>query len=201
MLRSLPFQRSCPLFQRAAGSTLQEKEDCASPPRSSLPSLAPARANWEGHGFFHATMSCVAVLFVIVSVAGMVVTKLTLPLGQIAPRVLLLALLLGGAAFYRWRRLPRAVNLIALTFWAVLFGFLHLVPMFVAARMRVEPCDALLARLDARLGLEVPDVLNIMDAFPRVQHLLGICYDTLIFLVTLAIMIPPMCGKMRVAKE
>src|SRR5437879_150611 len=104
-------------------STLQEKEqDRGSPARPALPSLAPARANWEGHGFFHATMSCVALLFVIVSVGGMVVTKLMIPLGQIAPRALLLALLLAGAAFYRWRRLPRAVNLIALTFWAVLFG-------------------------------------------------------------------------------
>ena len=83
----------------------------------------------------------------------------------------------------------------------MLFSFLHLVPMFVAARMRVEPCDALLARLDARMGVEVPDVLKVMDELPRLNQFLKVCYDTLLFLVTLAIMIPPMCGKMRAAKE
>src|SRR5438132_11016470 len=49
--------------------------------------------------------------------------------------------------------------------------------------------------------VEVPDVLKVMDELPRLNQFLKVCYDTLIFLVTLAIMIPPMCGKMRVAKE
>ena len=164
-------------------------------------SLKPLDRKWEGNGLFHLTMGCIALLFIVVSISGMYLTNLAISFGQILPRAALLAVLLAGAVFYRWRRLPRAVNLIAMTFWAVLFSFLHLIPMFVAARMRVELCDAFLAKIDARMGIEVPDVLKVMGQLPRLHHFLGVCYDTLIFLVTLAIMVPPMCGKMRVAKE
>jgi membrane-associated phospholipid phosphatase len=88
-----------------------------------------------------------------------------------------------------------------MTTWAFVFGYLHIVPMFIAARLPAPLSDALLARLDAAMGVEVPSVLRVMEAYPGVGRFLHFCYDTLLFLVTLAIMVPPMCGKMRAAKE
>jgi len=51
------------------------------------------------------------------------------------------------------------------------------------------------------LGVEVPTVLALMDSYPVIRETLYIAYNTLIFLITLAIMVPPMCNRMRAAKE
>jgi hypothetical protein len=152
-------------------------------------------------GFFHLTMLGFALVFLFGSVVGLSLTRTTVPPAQILSRLPLLAALLAGAAFYRWRRLPKAVNLILMTTWAFVFGILHIVPMFIAARRRVPLCDALLARLDAALGLEVPAVLQAVEGYPALRQVLEFSYNTLLVLVTVAIMTPPMCGKMRAAKE
>jgi hypothetical protein len=119
----------------------------------------------------------------------------------VIPRLVLLLILLAGVAFYRWRRLERAVNLLAMTFWAVLISNLLLLPQYIAARQPAEWCDAQLARADALLGVQVPDVLRLMDHVPAFSRALEVAYGTLIFLMTLAIMVPPLCGRMYKAKE
>jgi hypothetical protein len=153
------------------------------------------------NGFFHLTMLGLALVFVLGSAVGAYLTQTLVPLDQILYRLLLLAALLAGAAFYRWRRLPKAVNLIMMTAWAFLFGNLHLVPMFIAARCQTPLCDDLLARLDTAFGIELPAVLRVMEAHPGIKQVLDFSYNTLLLLVTLAIMIPPLCDKMRAAKE
>jgi hypothetical protein len=162
--------------------------------------LSPSRA-LSPDGFFHRTMLGLALIFLLGSIIGLHLTQTTVPLEQVLARLPLLAALLAGAAFYRWRRLPKAVNLILMTTWAFVFGNLHIIPMFIAARRQTPLCDALLARFDAVLGLEVPTVLRVMEAFPGLGQVLNVSYDTLLPLVTLAIMVPPMCGQMRAAKE
>jgi len=156
---------------------------------------------WQNHRFFHFTMTGIALVFITISVGGLYLTNTTVDFAQIPPRAILLSVLLAGAAFYRWRRLPRAVNLIMMTFWAMMFGILHLIPMFIAARMKVDLCDATLATFDAAMGAEVPGVLKTIQEYPTLNHFLRGCYDTLLFLVTLAIMIPAFAGKMQAAKE
>lgn len=151
--------------------------------------------------FFHWTMLGLALVFLFGSVLGLYLTRTTVPFVQIVSRLPLLVALLAGAAFYRWRRLPKAVNLIMMTTWAFVFGLLHIVPMFIAARRQVPLCDDLLARLDAALGVEVPAVLQALEGYANVRHALEFSYNTLLILVTLAVMIPPMCDQMRAAKE
>jgi len=168
---------------------------------SLLPGLTLRARLLTPDGFFHATMLGLALVFLLGSLVGLYLTRTMIPLDQIVVRLPLLAILLAGTAFYRWRRLPKAVNLILMTTWAFVFGNLHLIPMFIAARMPIPLSDAFLARLDAALGLEVPTVLQVMEAHPALRQVLNVSYDTLLFLVTLAIMVPPMCGQMRAAKE
>jgi membrane-associated phospholipid phosphatase len=146
-------------------------------------------------------MTAVAAALVALSAWGMHAVKLSLSASQVLPRLIVLGLLLAGAAFYRWRKLDRAVNLILMTFWYILIGNLLLLPMYILARSNVELSDAWLARMDARLGVEVPAVMRLMERFPAVAWALGVSYDTLVVLMTLAIMVPPLCGRMDKAKE
>src|SRR4051794_10653144 len=109
--------------------------------------------------FYHVTMALLCILIFVPSLFGMIATRLYINPYQLLPRLLLLLLLLLGALFYRWRREEKILNLIILTFWTVLFSNLHLVPMFIATRFKVELSDDLLARIDRFLGIEVPAVL------------------------------------------
>jgi hypothetical protein len=153
------------------------------------------------HIKFHLFMTVLAVAGAALCAWGLHAARMSVPPAQLLPRLALLGLLLGAAAFYRWRRLEKPVNLILMTFWAVFFSNLLLLPMYVAARQRPELCDALLARADAALGVEVPDVLRLVDRFPAVAGALAFVYGTLIFLMTMAVMLPPLFGRMDKAKE
>src|SRR5262245_44359406 len=132
----------------------------------------------ESHRFFHFTMAGIALLFLAGSAIGLPVTQTAVSLGQIAPRLALVLFLLGLAGFYHLRGLGRAVNLIMMAFWGITFGFLHIVPMFIAARVNVPLSDTLLACLDAALGLEVPQVLQFTGDHPILADVLNALYDT-----------------------
>jgi membrane-associated phospholipid phosphatase len=146
-------------------------------------------------------MTGIALIFLIGFLIGLRLAKMTAPPLQFVPLVLLVLALVGGAAFYRWRGLEKPVNLIMMALWGVVFSNLHVMPMFIAARQKVEFCDPLFARLDASLGMEVPDVIRVVSQYPWLRSVLRISYDTLIFMVMLAVMVPPMCGKMQAAKQ
>jgi hypothetical protein len=152
-------------------------------------------------GRFHATMAMVCLAVAAVSVYGTYATGITVSLSQLVSRLALLAALLAGAAFYRWRREEKLLNLLMMTFWAVLITNLHMFPMFVAARQRVELCDDRFAQFDAALGIQVPDVLAVMRQYPALASFLEASYGLLTLLITLAVMVPPLCGRMDRAKE
>lgn len=150
---------------------------------------------------FHTVMTVILLPVAVFSLYGAYAWQIRVAPGQLAARGALLLFLLAGALFYRWRNLPKAVNLIMMTFWAILVTNLYLLPMHILARRDVGWSDALLARMDAAVGLEVPDVLRLMERMPAVAQVLGIAYNLLIFMVMLAVMVPPMCGRMDKAKE
>ncbi len=150
---------------------------------------------------FHALMTAIALIVIALSAWGLHLARIHLSPGQVVPRVGLLALLLAAAVFYRWRRMPRAVDLIVMAFWGILISNLLLLPMYILGRRPVAFCDADLARWDARLGLEVPDVLRILPSVPLLGRVLEIAYGLLIVMIVLAIMVPPLYGRMDRAKE
>jgi hypothetical protein len=150
---------------------------------------------------FTVTMVALALAFIGISVYGLYKTNIVLILNQYINRILVYVLLLAGARFYRWRRAGRAVNLIRVTFWTLLFGTLYQFPMFIASRAPVGMKDSVLAGFDRALGIEVPQVLRFMDGLPALNRLLVICYNLLLLLMVVAIIVPPLCGRMRDAKE
>jgi hypothetical protein len=83
-------------------------------------------------------------------------------------------LLLAGAAFYGWRREERLSNLFMMVFWGLLLGSLQLFPVFIAAQQDVGLNDALLAGVDAALGIEVPAVKSLVEQLPALGRFLEI---------------------------
>ena len=152
-------------------------------------------------GKFHRTMAVFALAIIAFSVYALRANRVTVPLVELVPKAAVLAALIAGAAFYRWRREEKALNLLMITFWAVLLGVLYVFPMYSAARQQAELSDAALARVDAALGLEVPDVLRVVGRYPAVDRLLRVAYDALLILMSLAVMVPPLCGDMRKSKD
>ncbi len=150
---------------------------------------------------FHLLMTAAVVPVALFSLYGAFAWQITIAPRQLVLRAALLVLLLAGAAFYHWRGLQRAVNLIMMAFWGVVVTNLYLIPEHLAARREAPWSDALLARLDSILGVEVPDVLRLMQGLPIVAHVLEFAYGLLIIQVMLATMVPPMCGRMDKAKE
>jgi membrane-associated phospholipid phosphatase len=150
---------------------------------------------------FHLTMAMLALSFVAVSIVGLYYTNIEVQPRQFISKSGVLLSLLLAAAFYRWRGEEKLFNLITIVFWSLLFGSLHLLPMFVASRTGVELKDELLAGFDRAMGIEVPRVVGFVRSIPALNGLLTWCYGSLLFLMTAALMLPPLCGKMRAAKE
>ena len=156
---------------------------------------------WNDERFFHATMAVVAAALGTASAYGLHATRMTLALGPVAAKAAVLVLCLAGAVRYRAIRAQRLFDLFAVTFWGLLFNTLHLLPMFIAARQRVALSDALLARLDRLMGVEAPQILAPLEAHPTLKSLLDAWYPALLPLLAAAMILPPLCGKMRAAKQ
>jgi membrane-associated phospholipid phosphatase len=146
-------------------------------------------------------MSGLALAFILVSAVAFPLAGGRLPLVPLALRAAIPVLLLLGILFYRWRRERRIVGLLTIVFWSLTLGVLYLPPMYLAARCPVPFQDDALASMDRALGVEVTDILRLTEAFPGITWFLGCCYDSLLFLLIVAIILPPLCGKMRRAKE
>jgi hypothetical protein len=71
----------------------------------------------------------------------------------------------------------------------------------MAARTNVPMHDALLGRADRILGAEVPAVLEFLKPYPRSGYWLVVVYQTLIPLLTLATIVPPLLDRMDQAKK
>jgi membrane-associated phospholipid phosphatase len=159
----------------------------------------PSDHPWEGR--FHATMIIAAGLVVVISLCGYHYWRLELSLTQATPLLLLLLLLLAGAAQYRYRGERKCFHVVMMVFWIILVTNSHYFPMYMAARYDVEMNDALLARLDQALGIEVPAVLGMIKPYPRVSQGMLSIYLTLIPLMTLAAIVPPLVNRMDLAKS
>ena len=151
--------------------------------------------------FFHLTMTAATLAILAATLYGLHARQVVVGVRQFFPILGVLAFLLAGAAFYGWRRADKLYNVFLMTFWAALFSNLHLLPMCVAARSDVEMRDGVLAGFDRALGVEVPDILRALEGMPVLRGSLSFCYGTLILLMTLAVILPPLLDRMSAAKE
>jgi membrane-associated phospholipid phosphatase len=150
---------------------------------------------------FHLFLGVLVALTVVFSIYEMRAVRLVVPPAQVLNRVGLPLIPLGLVFFYRWRRVEKLKNLFVVAFWATTLGCLYGLPVYIAARQNVALRDGLLADLDRRLGLEVPDVLGAMDHYPTLRSAVDICYDSLVPLMILALVLPVLCDKLAAVKE
>src|SRR5213595_3257275 len=121
---------------------------------------------------FHATMAVVVLATIAISAWGMWASGIRVQFAQLVPKILLYALILAAAAFYRWRGVPRFVAALLVVFWMGVVSDLHVFPMFLAGRQPAEFQDARLAHIDEALGLEVPALLDWIRRYPTCRQFL-----------------------------
>ena len=151
--------------------------------------------------FFHGIMAVTIIAVLALSIWGASASQMDVPLPQLLPKLAALTALLAAALFYRWRQEEKLTNVLLFVFWGVLLSNLYLVPMYICARQNMPLQDGLLARIDQAMGVYVPDIVRFMECSPALEQILAVCYDLLLPLMTLALIVPPMCGQAQAAKE
>ena len=152
-------------------------------------------------GGFHLTMIAAFLGSLVISAIGYAFCDISVAWKQAIPLALTLLLLSGMAAQYKWRKETRCFNITMMALWIVVVTNAHFFPMYMAARRVVPLCDATLAGFDRWLGLEVPTVLAVMKNYPLLNSWMLAIYGTLIPLMTLATVLPPILNRMETAKE
>jgi membrane-associated phospholipid phosphatase len=153
----------------------------------------PSDHPWEGR--FHVLMAAATGVVVAISLYGYHFYQLTISLRQALPLTLLSLLLLAGALQYRLRRERKCFQVVMMVFWIVVVTNSHFFPMYMAARHDVELNDALLAKFDRAVGLEVPEILAAIAPYPAAGWLLLQIYLTLIPFMTLAAVLPALANR------
>jgi membrane-associated phospholipid phosphatase len=159
----------------------------------------PLAAPWEDR--FHGMMLAVAAVTIGMSLYAHHFLKLTVHPIEVFPLFLFLLVLVTGALQYRWRGEHRCYNILMMVLWAIVITNFHMFPMYMAARRDIPMSDATLAAIDQAMGMEVPDVLEFLRPYPRINQFLQLVYNSLLPLMTLATVGPPLLNRMDKAKE
>lgn len=146
-------------------------------------------------------MLAVATGAVAVSLVGYLFCRLTVDAGKAMPILLTLTLVAALAGQYWLRGERKLFNVLMMVLWIVLVTNGHFFPMYMAARTPVALNDALLANYDRMLGLEVPAIRAVLLDYPWLDRALLEIYKTLIPLMTLATIVPPLLGRLDQAKR
>lgn len=151
--------------------------------------------------FFNGVLAALFLLLGGLSAVGMYLLDIAVRPEQLVGKLGLCAAVLGGALLYHRRGADRLADALLAVFWMGLFSNLHVFPMFVCGRVPCDFRDADLAAADALLGLRTPDVMAAVERLPDLRDLLQQTYETLVYLIVLAILLPPLLGKTRRFKE
>lgn len=161
--------------------------------------LAQESSSWETT--FHLAMALATAIVLVVSVLAYYFGHLAISFPQIVPKLVLMVGLLAVAFQYKWRREAKCFNIIMMVFWVIVITNCHFFPMYLAARQDVPMSDSTLAAFDRAIGIEVPTVRALLAPYPQFNQFMLFVYTTLIPLMTLATVLPPLVGRMDKAKE
>ncbi len=93
------------------------------------------------------------------------------------------------------RRDPRIARVARVAFWAVVFTNVFEFPIYFMFRLKMVFGDMSLAAADRWMGLGVPRILHLTARFPIFAIILGYTYNSLIFLIIIALLLPTVMGR------
>ena len=150
---------------------------------------------------FHVSMAVCTLAVIVFSICGAIFGKLSISLSQATPLLGMMFLLLVVAAQYAWRRERKCFNIVMMAFWIVVITNMHFFPMYMAAGTDVPMSDHVLAAFDRAIGLEVPTVLAALAPYPSLNRFMLWIYGSMIPLMTLATLLPPIYDRMERARH
>ncbi len=101
------------------------------------------------------------------------------------------------AAFYHWRGEPRFVACLNALLHVTLYTACYSVLMYAAAALNQPLVDAELMRLDGRMGMHLPSIVEWAQSRPEIQRGLRIAYNSLLWQTPLVIVILGFSGDRR----
>ncbi len=99
------------------------------------------------------------------------------------------------------RRDRRIAQVSRVAFWSIVFTNVFVLPIYLGIRLETPFHDNLLAAADRSLGLEVPRVLGWLKGLPVLAGALEAIYDSLLFLLLSALLLPAVLGQRDKSNE
>jgi hypothetical protein len=126
--------------------------------------------------------------------------KITIKPGPVIFKCILLSLFLLLIVIYT-HRAPRLADIARVAFWSIIFTNIFVLPIYIGIRLHTPFNDGILVAADRCLGLEVHTVIKYCQVFPVVLKLLAYIYDSLIFLIATALILPAALGQTDKSNE
>jgi membrane-associated phospholipid phosphatase len=120
--------------------------------------------------------------------------KIRLDLGALFFKCLMSLFLFALMVLYV-HRAPSIARIARVAFWAIVFTNVFVLPLYLGNRLDIPFRDAILASLDRCLGVEVPKIIRSLAAFPVLAAIFNHIYDSLVFLIALALILPAALGQ------
>jgi membrane-associated phospholipid phosphatase len=93
------------------------------------------------------------------------------------------------------RRAPRIAQIARVAFWAIVFTNVFILPLYLGNRLDIPFQDDTLAFFDRCLGVEIPGIIRDLNGFPALLPILNCVYESLVFLIALALILPAALGQ------
>lgn len=148
--------------------------------------------------FFLRTMVANCVAFTVISAVAMHFTGLYFDPHQLAQRAAIVGsvviAMFGLARFAEYRGSTSLRDMAIISAWTIIISQIHIIPMFAATRAGLPMRDGELAWADHAIGAYLPGIVGWVSIHPLIQTLSGVCYESLLLLIVLPSIIPPLCG-------
>lgn len=151
--------------------------------------------------FFHLSMAGVSAALLLVAIACLRFFGYELSWLDIKDTLLLLIPFVLAASCCWYVKADKLLQSSVLILWTALLSSLLRFPIYIADRSPVALQDAMLARIDHWMGLDIPLVLASVAHHPHIAALLNLSYKALIPMITAAVFLPALTWKFKAAKE
>ncbi len=150
---------------------------------------------------FHVRMAILVGLLLAISIAGCILTSIHAEIGGRIVAILTLFAMIAPLPIYLHEKGRPAIRESILVIpWELIVAVSLPFPVLIAARCRMPLQDALFAHMDQALGVNVPAIMAWAD-----HHWLGTVinatYPLILPLIAIAILVPPIAGKVKEARE